>query len=203
MISRLLAVQKINFNINPLVVVLLLMLVGCSTSGGGSSGGGITIVQNDSTPPTLTLGAGQPGGQGVTVSAGGSGQKMKLTGKTGALNLLVTATDNESGVQAVEIRMYTRISVYDADTSSMSTPVESADHPAFESTSPQKKPGETTVASTIMAEALDLSKEIPQGSAWPGKTITVDLFIYAVAVNHLGGRAQTPEITVEATWNEP
>ena len=73
--------------------------------------------------------------------------------------------------------------------------------PSYESTSPQKKPGETTAESSILAESLNLSTEIPQGSLSAGETRTVTLIFFAVAKNHLGGQAQTPEIT--ATWSEP
>jgi len=171
----------------------------CSTS--GSSGGGITISQNDITAPELTFGAGQPSGQNITVSAGGAGQNMNLTSKTGALNLLATAKDSESGVQAVEIWVNKKTTRVDANGIASTTGPGLLGKPTFDSTSAQKKPGETTAASSILAQALNLSTEIPQGSAPAGESRTVTLIMYAVAVNHLGGRTQTPELM--ATWSEP
>jgi hypothetical protein len=197
MLPQLLATQKIQLSINPLAVVLLLLLAGCPPS----PGGGITIAQIDSSVPTLTLGAGQPGGQDVSVIAGGSGQNGKLTSKTGALNLLATAKDPESGVQAVEIWVNKKTTSCDVNGVCRTQQPGLLGKPTFESTSARKKPGETTAESSILAQSLDLSQEIPQMSVPPGNSLTVDLIIYAVAVNNLGGRTQTPEIT--ATWREP
>jgi hypothetical protein len=186
-----------------MLIVAAVTFSSCNScnSGGGGSGGGITIAQSDSTAPTLTLGAGQSGGQDVTVSAGGSAQNMKLTSKTGALNLLATAKDPESGVQIVEIWVGKKTTSCDANGICKTTGPGLLGKPTFESTSPQKKPGETAAESSIMAQSLNLSTEIPQGSVPAGQSLTVTLIIHAVAVNHLGGRTQTPELT--ATWSEP
>ena len=185
------------------LMILIVAAVTFSSCNGGNSGGGggggITIAQNDSTAPTLTLGAGQPGGQNINVSAGGSDQNMKLTSKTGSLNLLATAKDPESGVQAVEIWVNKESTFCPAAAPCKRTGPGLLGRPTFESTSPQKKSGETAADSSILAQPLNLSAEIPQ-QLLPGQSRSVTLTIYAVAVNHLGGRTQTPMII--ATWSE-
>lgn len=193
--------KKIHLNITLLAGILVLSLASCQ-----SSGGGITIAQNDSTAPTLTFGVGQPagqsaGGQNVTVSAGGSAQTMKLTSKSGALNLLATAKDPESGIQAVEIWMNKKTTSCDAGGICTTNNPGLLGAPMFESTSPQKNPGQTTPDGSILLQAVNLSMEIPQASVLAGESLRVSLIFHAVAVNHLGGRTQTPEIT--ATWSEP
>jgi hypothetical protein len=185
--------------VTPLVVILFLLLPGCSTNGGG--GGGITIAQIDGTGPTVTLGAGQPGGQDVAVSTGGSDQNTKLRSKTGSLNLLAMSKDPESGVQALEIWVEKKTTSCDANGHCSTRAPIQLEKPRFESTSPQKHPGESTADTRILAQALDLSMEIPQGSVSGGDSLTVVFVIYAKAVNHLGGRVQTPKLT--ATWSEP
>lgn len=185
-----------------LVILILATVTFCSCpGGGGGGGGGITIPQNDSTAPTLTLGAAQPGGQSVTVNAGGSAQTLKLTSKTGALNLLATAKDPESGIQAVEIWVSNSTTFCDANKICKLVGPGLLGKPTFESTSAQKKPGETAADSSILADSVNLSTQIRQAQLQPGESLSVTIIIYAVAVNHLGGRTQTPEI--KATWSEP
>ena len=171
---------------------LILLLAGCKS-------GGITIPQSDSTPPTLTLSAGQPNGGSATVSVGGSDQSMMLISKTGPLNLTATAEDLESGIQSLQIWVNQTSTTCNATCTSSGPGLLTA--PEFESTSPQKKPGEKTVAMSVLADALDLSKLIPQGSVSPGKTFFFSVLITAKAVNHLGGTAQTAQIS--ADWKEP
>jgi hypothetical protein len=193
------AVQKTNA-ILIVVFFLLLLLIGCQPPSGG--GGGITIPQSDGSAPELSLGAGQQGGQNVTVSAGGSPQNLQLISKSGSLNLLATANDPESGIQALEIwvnKVTTSCDLVNNICTQSGPGLLSS--PMFESSSPQKQPGDTTAAGSILAQALDLSQQIPQGSVAAGHSRTVTLTIYAVAVNHLGGRTQTPEI--KAVWSEP
>lgn len=180
-----------------IVIALFLSLVGCQPPNGG-----ITIPQSDGSAPELSLGAGQQGGQNVSVSAGGSSQTLTLTSKSGSLNLLATANDPESGIQALEIWVNKEsVSCNLATNICTRTGPGLLGSPMFESTSPQKQPGETTAAGSILGEALDLSQQIPQGTVPAGRTLSVTLIIHAVAVNHLGGRTQTPEI--RATWSEP
>jgi hypothetical protein len=194
--SRLFIAPKVN--ITSFLLALLLALTACTPGGGG---GGITIAQNDSTPPTLTLGAGQPGGQNISASAGGTGQSMTLVTKTGPVNLVATAVDPESGIQTVEIWVNQTITSCDANDVCQTSGPGLLGQPTFDSTSPQKQPGETTAESSIFATPLDLTTQIPQGSVSTGNTLTVDLTIFAVAVNHRGGRTQTPDLTL--TWSEP
>ena len=182
-----------------LMILIVAAVTFSSCDGGSGGGGGITVPQNDSTAPTLTLGAGQPAGQNVSVSAVGSGQNLQLTSKTGPLNLLATAKDPESGIQAVEIWVNSETTFCAPAANCKRVGPGLLQKPTFESTSPQKKPGETTADSSILAQSLDLSTAIPQ-SLGPGSSRTVTFTISAVAVNNLGGRTQTPDI--KATWSE-
>ena len=82
---------------------------------------------------------------------GESGQTMKLKSKTVPLHLLATANDPESGVQALEILVNKTTTSRDAN-GLCSTATDVSQKPRFASTSPQKKPGETTGAASIMAQ---------------------------------------------------
>ncbi len=179
-------------------VVLLLALAGCA-SGSRSTTGGITISATDTTPPTLSFGAGQPGGQNVSVSAGGSPGSMTLRSKTGVLNLMASANDPESGVQSLQIWMTTETTTCNASGICTKVGPGLAGAPKYDNTSPQKLPGQTTAASSIMLEALDLSQEI--GSPPAGSSRTTSLHFWAVSVNNLGLKSQTPELI--ASWREP
>jgi hypothetical protein len=186
--------------LRPITTILLVTLTLGAKCKGGSSGGGITIPQSDATPPTLSLQSAQPSGNTATVSAGGSAQSMKLLSKTGSVNLAATAKDGESGVQALEIWVNKKTT---SCTGNMCQPTGPGllGSPQFESTSPKKNPGETTPESSIMLQALDLTKEIPQGAVQAGSTRKVELILFARARNHLSGQSQTPELTL--TWSEP
>jgi hypothetical protein len=172
--------------------VLLFSVTGCSRTTSSSSG--IQIAPSDDTPPTISLGAGQGGGQNVSVSAGGSAQNMKLNARTGSLNLLATAADNETGIRALEIWMTRRTTTCNESTCTSQGPGIPG-KPRFESTSDQMSPGETTASSSVLAQALDLSQEIPQGAT------SVELVFFGRARNHLGGSSQTPSLKV--TWSGP
>ena len=190
---------KINHNITLIAIILILLLSGCQNS----SSGGITIPQSDSTPPALTLTAGQPGGQNVSVSAGGSKQSLTLISKTGELNLSAAARDPESGVQALEIwldRIITSCDISGPEELCSTTSPEQFGK-LFESIAPQKLPGETTGESSIMFQVLELSTYITQGNVPEGQRRIVELRLHAVAVNHLGGRTKTPFL--KAVWTEP
>jgi hypothetical protein len=180
------------------VGVVMLALTGCPP---GFSGGGIIVPQADATPPTVTVGTGQPGGASVSVSAGGSTQAGTLISKSGPLNVSISANDPESGVQSMEL-FYTS-TVLTCTPTLCTGP---ASHglvgaPRFSSVSPQKHPGETTAASSILADALNLTAEIPQGGVASGNSRIVKLYFWGVAKNNLGGTATTPELVL--TWREP
>lgn len=191
--------MKTTTNLMILIVAAVTFSSCNSGNSGGGGGGGITIAQSDGTAPTLTLGVGQPGGQNISVSAGGSNQNMTLTSRTGSLNLLATAKDPESGVQAVEIWFNKESTFCRAAGPCTHVGPGLLGKPSFESTSPQKKPGETAADSSILAQPLNLSAEITR-KLLPGESLSVTLTFFAVAVNHLGGRTQTAEI--RATWSE-
>jgi hypothetical protein len=182
-------------------LVPLLLIFGCPPHpGNGGGSGGITITQTDTSPPSLSLGSGQQNGQDVSVKSGGNGIKMTLIRKTGPLNLLVTGNDPESGIQKLEIWINKSTTTCATGGSCTNAGPGLLGNPAFEMVSPPKNPGDMTSESATMLQAFDLSAEIPQGNVSQG-TRTVVFTIYAVAVNHLGGKVQTPEIAV--TWKEP
>jgi hypothetical protein len=180
-----------------LLVALAASLLSSCDEGGG---GGITIPESDGSPPTISFGVAEAGqGSGVTVD-GGAGEKLTLRARTGSLNLAVTAKDPESGIQKVEIWMTKKTTRCQADDTCSMTGPGLASSPKFDSTEPQKSPGDTTAESSVLAQALDLPTEIGQFVPPPGGSFTVDLELWAVAVNHLGGRTQTARVT--ATWRE-
>jgi hypothetical protein len=183
------------------VTLLVIALTACPPPGSSSGGGGVTVPQSDPTAPTVTLGAGQPNGPNLSVSAGGSAQSGTLTHKTGPLNLLISANDPESGVQAVQI-FYTS-TVMSCDPSGCSGPPTHGQvgAPRFSSSSPQKSPGQTTAASSTLADVLDLVAEIPQPPVTAGNRRIVTLYLWGTARNNLGGTAKTPELVL--TWTEP
>jgi hypothetical protein len=175
-----------------------LLLAACNPSPSGG-GGGITVPQNDASAPDLTLGVSQ-GNQTATVKSGGGAAAMTLTAKTGSVNMLATAVDNESGVQNLQIWVERTITTCDAGGTCSGGNPGLLGSPAFGSSGPTTSPGQTTAASSIMAQAFDLTTAIPQTAVSSG-TRTVKLDFWAVAVNHLGGKSQTTRVS--ATWKEP
>jgi len=180
-----------------IATVLIVSAGNCQPGGGG---GGVTIPTSDATPPEITLGAGQPGGNQAAVSGGGSPQGMTLISKTGSLNLTATGKDQESGIQEVNIWVNrVRISCDGGGTCTQAGPG-LLGAPEFQSASPPKNPGDQVSASSILAQALDLTMRIPQGTPSPGGSLTVRLLFFAEPINYLGGKTRTPTLT--ATWSE-
>ena len=135
------------------------------------------------------------------VSAGGAANSGTLISKTGSLNIAATANDPESGVQALEIWVSKKTTSCDANGICSTSGPGLLGQPRFQSTSPKKNPGEVTSAASTLLDVLNLSTEIPQGTISAGSSRAVDIIIQAVATNHLGGKAQTPSLTL--TWSEP
>jgi len=186
----------------PLVLALSLAtavgLTGCD--GSGTSSGGITIPSSDATNPTLSFGAGatDDANAKATVKDGGSDVNVTLTVKTGSLNLLATAQDPESGIQKVEIWMNETKTTCSGGTCTKVGPA-LLGGPLSTASEPQKQPGETTTASSLLADAVDLATHI--GSAPAGGTYDLTWEFWATARNHLGGTVKSPSITVE--YSEP
>jgi hypothetical protein len=165
----------------------------------GGGGGGITIQSPDASPPGITLGASQ-GGQNVTVSNGGNPASLALTAKTGSMTLLATGTDQESGLKDVQIWATTQITDCSGATCTTQPGGGLQGAPRFSAPGSNRSPGDTTASSTILSDSLNLTSEIPQGSPTAGSTRTVTMKIWAVAINYVGGRSQTSQIT--ATFSE-
>lgn len=181
------------------LAVLLAFASACNDDDGGDTGG-ITIQSNDTTGPELTFSVALDGGtEKATAKVSGSPGGFTLPNRTGTLNLAATAKDDESGVQSVQIWMTTTATSCDAaDVCSGGNPTLPS-QPLFESTEPAKSPGDTTAASSIELEALPLPDAI-KGSAPAGGSLTVELELHAVAVNHLGKKVQTAVVSV--VWKE-
>jgi hypothetical protein len=176
------------------------VMTGCG-DGGSGGGGGITIPQNDSTPPDFNLGVAEvkPNGPSIVVKPGGPDESLKLSAKTGTVNLLITAKDPESGVKETQMwisKTTTRCAQNVCQTSGPGL----LGSPSFKAGGQAKSPGETTAASSIHGESFDLAQEIPQAAPPPGSSLSVKLEFWAVAINHLGGRAETAKATL--TWSE-
>jgi hypothetical protein len=170
---------------------LAVLVIPLAAAGCGGGGSGPTVPASDASPPTLTLQAGQQGGGGTSVTAGGSGATLTLTAKTGPLNLSAAGNDPESGMQTVQIFVNTKVTRCHGTACSGSGQTLSA-IPRFQSSGPARLPGETFSASSILADAIDLAQEIPQTPPPPGDKIIVEFEVQAKAVNNLGGRTQTP-----------
>ena len=144
----------------------------------------------------LTADADAPGGPAGrrpprASPAGGAGATLILTAKTGPLNVSASGNDPESGVQAVEIFVNTKVTRCQGTACSGSGQGVSA-IPRFQSSGPARLPGETFSAASILADAIDLAHEIPQTPPPPGDKIIVEFELQAKAANNLGGRTQTP-----------
>jgi hypothetical protein len=73
---------------------------GCQDSGAG----GITVAAADESSPNLSLGVAEEGASAsATVGTTGNDATVTVAAKTSKLTLVATATDNESGVQDVQI----------------------------------------------------------------------------------------------------
>ncbi len=189
--------------VNVASAAALLALTAASCDGGGGGGGGVTIPQNDSSPPELTLQVSEttPGSQTVSVTTSGSDQNLALQQATGTLNLVATAKDPESGIQDTQIWVNKVSTSCDANLCTQSGPgLLSA--PRFSSPSPKKNPGDTTAASSILAQSLNLAFEIgPAPPLMPGHTRSVTIQVFATAINHLNGKSNTK--LVRATFSQP
>jgi hypothetical protein len=185
-----------------LVLMLCLGLASCGGGGpsGGGSSGGIVIQPSDGSPPEATLQAGATvgGGSAAVSSSVGTDQSMILP-KTGSLNLIASAQDFESGIKDLGIWIERSSTSCDPDECSNSGPLNS-NKPEFSSTEPAKAPGENDAGSSIMAQSLDLTKEIRVGHLSSGQSVTVTFKLYVKAVNHLGKEVRTPSIV--ATYHE-
>jgi hypothetical protein len=192
--------RRKRFSSRSLALLASAALIGIVPACEGGGGGGITIQANDSTPPGLTLEVAVAGGtEEASVSDGGSDQSLTLPNKTGTLNLAATASDQESGVQALQIWVSTTTTRCMATGTCQQTGPGLLGSPMFESSQPVKNPGDTTAASSILADVLKLP-DIIQGSAPPGGSLHVQIDIWATAVNHRGVKSQTASVT--ARWDE-
>ena len=183
------------------VLFAAIILIALSACTGGGSDGGITIPTSDGSPPELSLGAGVTGGgPNVSVDTGGSDAALELRNKAGNLNLLASGKDPESGIKSLEIWINeTTGRCASAGPCSTGGP-DLSGAPRFDSTDPPKQPGDKTSASSLMAQALNLSSEIP-GAAPPGGSFSLRWDIYATSTNYLDGTSQTRTITV--TYHDP
>jgi hypothetical protein len=180
------------------IVGILSIVASSSTPTGG---GGIVIASVDNSPPELAFGIGQPnGGPDVTVNNGGTRKTARLIRKTGVLNVLATATDQESGIQAVQIFVCPAVEICGAGGTCL--PSGSRDCKSMSSiTEPVKTPGQQTSPRAILADTIDLTQIIPQGPPVPGTSRRTTLEMFATTRNHLGGMTTTP--LIGAAWSEP
>jgi hypothetical protein len=164
---------------------------------GSSSGSGIIVAATDATPPSLSLGVAVAGTQlSATLGTTGSDAAITLPAKTGTVNLIATATDDQSGVSDVQIWVQDR-RVRTCDGSGSCSGGDPGLTPGlrFDAPSAPAVPGDEVAASSINIQSLDLSREIAQSSPAAGDTRTTSFVLYAVATNHLGGRSETTRVT--------
>jgi hypothetical protein len=182
------------------VIILLLLLAGCVISGGPEGEGGITIVENDTTPPSLSLQVVQQGSNStVTVRVGEAGQRINLANRTGPVNLNATGVDSESGIQLIQIWVNKATTNCENNICTRSGPgLQSS--PRFAYPNPPLSPGQTTSSTRSAFDALLIEPEIPPVSLAQGQSRTIEIIIHAVAVNYRGGQVTTPEVTL--VWTD-
>jgi hypothetical protein len=175
------------------LVALAVSLTACEDTGPPGPGR-ISVPRADASPPTVTLTARATAADGPRVAVRSSGieRRMTLRAKTGALELVATATDPESGVQAVEVWVSKFSSFCGTATCTGGEPAVTA--PRFAWAAPSRQPGQTTATGGTLPDALDLTREIPQGPLSPRQARSVRLTIWAKASNNLRGTTETPKL---------
>jgi hypothetical protein len=175
------------------LVALAVSLTACEDTGPPGPGR-ISVPRADASPPTVTLTARATAADGPRVAVRSSGieRRMTLRAKTGALELVATATDPESGVQAVEVWVSKFSSFCGTATCTGGEPAVTA--PRFAWAAPSRHPGQTTAPGGTLPDALDLTREIPQGPLSPRQARSVRLTIWAKASNNLRGTTETPKL---------
>ena len=175
------------------LVALAVGLTACVGTGPPGAGG-ISVPRADASPPTVTLTAWATAAHGprVAVRSGGIERRMRLRAKTGDLELVATATDPESGVRAVEVWVSKFSSFCGTATCTGGEPAVTA--PRFAWAAPGRRPGQTTAPDGTLPDALDLTREVPQGPLSPGQARSVRLTIWAKASNNLHGTAETAKL---------
>jgi len=181
--------------------IAVVALAAASCDGGG--GGGLTVPQNDSSPPEVTLQVSEaaPGSPTVSVTTSGTDQNLALQQRTGPLNLVASAKDPESGIQDTQIWVNKVTTSCDPTTCTTAGPG-LLGAPRFSSPSPKKNPGDTgATASSILAQSLNLAFEIPAPPLMAGDSFTVTIQAFARAINNLNGTSETK--LVQATFRQP
>jgi hypothetical protein len=175
------------------LVALAVGLTACDDTGPPGDGR-ISVPRADASPPTVTLTAWATAADGarVEVRSGGSERRMRLRAKTGALKLVATAADPQSGVQAVEVWVSKFSSFCGTATCTGGEPAVTA--PRFAWAAPRRHPGQATAPDGTLPDALDLTREIPQGPLAPRQARSVRLTIWVKASNNLRGTAETPKL---------
>jgi hypothetical protein len=179
----------------------LVLCAGWNNCPNNGNKGDITIAQTDATAPTISLAVAVVGGNSTTtVNSGGNAATLTLTAKTVKLNVLATAKDQESGIQAFEIWVGNQTHVRcDPVPVCATTGPGLTGQPMWSSITPKLNPGDRAVSTSIMAESLDpVASSLLHPAEVPpvGGTLTESFTISAKATNHLGGSISTPDITV-------
>jgi hypothetical protein len=177
------------------VLVLVALTVGLTAcqQAGPPGAGRLSVPDADPSPPTVTLTAWTTAASGPRVAVrSGFPRRMPLRAKTGTVQLVATATDAESGVQAVELWVSKFSSFCSTATCTGGEPAVTA--PRLVWAVPRRHPGQPTAPSGTLPGALDLTREIPQGPLAPGQARSVRLTIWAKASNNLGGTAETAKL---------
>jgi hypothetical protein len=177
-------------------LVLVALAVGATACQhtGPPGAGRIRVPPADASPPAVTLTARATAADGprLAVRSGGTGRRVTLRAKTGALELVATATDPESGVQSVEIWVSKFSSFCGTATCTGGEPAVAAPRVAW--AAPRRHPGQAAAPDGTLPAALDLSREIPQGRLAPGQARSVRLTIWVKASNNLRGTTETPRL---------
>jgi hypothetical protein len=178
------------------LIVLAALAVGLTAcqDPGPPGAGRIGVPPTDASPPTVTLTAWATAADGPRLAVRSSGieRRMTLPAKTGALELVATATDPESGVQAIEIWVSKFSSFCSTASCTGGEPAVTAPRVAW--AVPRRHVGQATAPGGTLPGALDLTREIPQSPLAPRQARSVGLTIWAKASNNLRGTTETARL---------
>ncbi len=160
-----------------LCLVALLFAGGC---GGDEEEpqGDITIQAGDEFGPEgILLQAAEVDGSG-TVQAGGPGSStpLALRSRTATLNLLASATDEQSGIQSLQIWIRSPLYVTCAGLVCTNHGPGLVGGPAFETTEPKKGVGELDFKTTALLAPLNVSQYIPANATRGQFDVSVDAY---------------------------
>jgi hypothetical protein len=175
-------------------VTLVSLLASCTDDGGGGSTYG-PIADIDASGPGISLTVAS-GNEWIAVTPDSGSEALAPTGM-GPITLSASADDHESGVQDIQIWIRQKTTTCTAN-GTCSTKQPTVGAPAYSSPVAQGQPGE--LAELVRTLTVPHDPALP-GRPEPGGSWSVELTIWAVAVNHLSGKTETASAVL--SWSYP